>query len=348
MAAQKLATPERSMPTVTSDSNGVKKALEHLFRSVADGDYYPRAFNSAEQSLRTAFRKFGNDSVLNVDYDGSRASFFYEGMILSFSGASERALASHLYKKTNERYGDALEATITFGVSGMTHYVGIAGGLDGPLAQLGFLQAQSKLRSVHLVDENPVQVLYDMAKLYEYDINRIEEIMRSVGYAAMRGRSSLFEGGPKIRLTVGEMLAELRSASDDGRYFIYLSNEFFMPVYLKDGYVQHLNSSGNARPRTSRIDLGTMWEQAKGTAEVMRTIAANDSIEDGSIVIFAKGNGPEVLAYEKLEGGFTVAFFISAPNNRGRGLGREGTNITTSIDAELQARLVNTLLTNNP
>lgn len=288
-------------PEVTSTRKEIAEAIEGAFRRVrmdAEKGTGKVSFNMAAACLE-ALRGMNPEQAeeVSVSYFGSRIGFSYEGplppaMLANYMIAVLPRLG--IYEATNEHYGQRM-ADMLGTVTGITNYLGILGGVDGAISQLGVLERHNSITSVQFVDGNTAQIVYGMLKIYEYDTSEMRFITGGGMFPTVTDTGIYTESGFKVRMVaadIGNALAEVR---DPGVYFVYLSNVFDAAIFTKS-----MTAGRRAEDRTYG------WNDIYETRDILHVVLQNPNIRDGSYVMINAGGQQTALILRKEDGRIVV------------------------------------------
>src|SRR5271157_1228277 len=180
--------------------------------------------------------------------------------------AVKGALLVH-YKRSNEGYTTGMRRILR-NLSGMQEYAGICGGGDQNLYLLSLLMNNNDLRRITLFDNNVSQLVNfkNIVKIFntrEGDDYVFAMDTRSLGYRSSSKRSDWRCHKPEVKndLEINGVLCDFAEhvcgINEQGRYFLYFSNAMFDRTHIP--------------PARS--------------AEVLRSVLANETIKDGSVVM---------------------------------------------------------------
>lgn len=288
-------------PEVTSTRKDIAEAIEGAFRRVstdAENGSGKAAFNFSVTFL-DVLRNMNPEQAegISVSYLGRRIGFSYTGpvppvMLANYGIAVLPRFG--IYEATNEHYGQRMVDALGT-VTGVTHYLGILGGVDGAITQLGALERDNPIASVQFVDGNTAQIVYGMLKLYEYDTSEMRFIANGGMFPTVKSTGIYTKNGLSARMVaadIGNALAEVR---DPGVYFVYLSNAFDAAIFTK---------SRPKEPTTEERTYG--WNGICETRDILHIVLQNPNIRDGSYIMVNTGGQETALILRKEEGRIVV------------------------------------------
>lgn len=295
-----------NLPTVSSEIPELKEALESAFRSVRNDSRYSDAGRRPYQRYLQLAEDLDSIAAsypigvieraeVVVEYAGDNVSFGYSGpipprLVADYSGGI--LPNGDFYDETNEHY-DHETVRLLRSATGVTHYLGTLGGVDGVLAQLSVLQQSSTLSGISIVDGNATQIFYGMTKLYAYDLSGTP----TVGFSSLANTMMHPQKGTRLDISLDDIANAVMDTSEPGVKFIYLSNIFDMLVILE-------------RPSARKTINIDGWNREPTTKMVLKSILDNQSILDGSYVMLARPGGTTALLLKKASGSFSVHSFV--------------------------------------
>lgn len=290
-----------NMPLVVTDNAALRSELGKVFRDIAHGTARARGLSEVPasgphagdmdehlvalpQSIERLVPVMRRTSM-RITYSGARISFAMDETDRHFDHGMG------IYRRSNEGYTLETEKALKT-AAGITHYLGIAGGLDAGLAQLAVLKGRNSMSGVRIIDRNYGQIIYSTMKLLEYDTMTAEAVLESPDFAALSGIGSPIPEGIHVGLSVNGIMGEMRGISEPGSYFVYASNIFMVPVFTSP-------ESGLAGTTHSIGGLISGSDGAKATEEFLRAFMENRSVQDGSCIMFSKANGDSSMIVRK-------------------------------------------------
>ncbi len=306
-------TRDTHMPTVRSDNLEVTELFSKAFSDVAlEMGRNPGcriSFNRAREYL-SLFRDLDVTEPQQVQVEQAptgRVGFRYDGFVPPVITADYPVPLPPwgFYHETNESYSEETVRMLK-SVSGITHYLGILGGIDGPLVQIGVLGQSNPLSSVSCIDANSSQTFFGMLRLFEYNLSPTNAIKDTLTYRGL-GADVYARSGKTIDLLLTDITEGIRAVNENGTYFIYLSNVFDL----------HFSFKGiNNGKLGFELDNMGFYPDHK-TREALDAIMLNPFISDGSYVMIAKPTTTVAILLRKNSGLFSLG---PIANDSGKGL----------------------------
>jgi len=307
-APKPTAVPDSQMPKIRARNATETEELEHLFRNADTLLSSPASFGMLSAASTAVYLLSGPVSII---YRGKRVGFSFE----HDGPFADPDPYQANYIRTNETLGLDIVGTLS-GIRDATHYLGVAGGPDGNIARIGLLSYSSALEHVRLVDINITQALVNLAVFFDYD-RRLSA--KYVDHLYALGSVPFLPAISNIDVAVDNIIDTIDKADSHGTYFIYLSNAFSLPVYVRRRGPGPVNL-------VSTLYLGRLH-----TLEMLKHVSDNENILDGSYVMFAEANGGASMIIRKQ--GDTFVPYSYASNGRRTGI--------AEIDMELQQAFFN-------
>lgn len=294
------------IPKVSASNEEATRLLLHSFSMCGSDTWIASRKSDFEATLKDLLRIKQRGIDVSISYRGERLNFDYEGPIKPSDswGVTLLNYKPGVFYESNELYypvhRQAMEA-----MRGVTHYVGIAGGLDAPVAQLGIVPISGATHQ--LVDRNPCQIWYDMLRLYEYDKKDVGDIMNEASWSALH-RTGSFPTGMEFQLVNADLADTARNISQEGVYMIYTSNAYCLPLITK--YEDMLSALGDGGHNYATPNQFTGHGTIRYTRAFLQGISDNENILEGSYVIFSEAYSPRIMIIKKELRTFKMEAFI--------------------------------------
>jgi len=161
-----------------------------------------------------------------------------------------------MYPVSNESCSDE-PIKMLWSIKGIDRYIGICGGGTQNLHLLSMLKRNNNIKEVHLVDCNRMQ-LYNfskIAKIYNHSKDDaeyrtlLEQHINEVKYLSNlepNKKKPCFDNDVTITLHNNDITDHLKNVKDPGRYFIYLSNILYDPIWMSNATSRDLLNQINA------------------------------------------------------------------------------------------------------
>ena len=240
------------------------------------------AHNEGCADLLSDLMKLGAAEHINVMVNGKNLGVMYEGPL--------PATNYLLYPMSNEKIGKRNLEGIDK-ISGISHFLGIVGGFTSPLAHVALLQQKNSIETCTFVDTDENQCFNAVVMALRLD----RHLSRGMDIRAFEPKlfldRTLFERPLPDRFNFRneDMMQSVVSASEGGRYFIYLSNAYMLGDY-----------------HNIIISTITGDDDIMETADLLKAILENRNMDSGSCVLFAHAWSSEFVMLEKEHDGFSI------------------------------------------